>query len=70
MTSRSLILAAYVAVAVAALALETSARRRSEGGGTFGAAVGSGLRHRPVRLLLLAGWLWLGWHLFVRVDWR
>ncbi|MGH2395065.1 MAG: DUF6186 family protein [Candidatus Limnocylindria bacterium] len=28
------------------------------------------LRHRPARILMLAGWLWLGWHIFVRVDWR
>jgi hypothetical protein len=21
-------------------------------------------------LVVLAGWLWLGWHVFVRVDWQ
>jgi hypothetical protein len=68
MTARALILAGYVAIATAALILETSARR---GGpvATFCAALGTALRHRPARLLVLAGWLWLGWHLFVRVDW-
>ena len=69
MTARALLLAGYVLVAVGALVLETSARR---GGSTatFGATLGAVLRHRPVRLVVLTGWLWLGWHLFVRVDWR
>ena len=69
MTARTIILAGYVAVAVGALILETSARR---GGATatFGAALGTVLRHRPARFLVLAGWLWLGWHIFVRVNWR
>ena len=34
------------------------------------AAVSAVLRHRPARLVLLACWLWLGWHVFVRVHWR
>jgi Family of unknown function (DUF6186) len=69
MTARALILAGYVVVAAGALALEVSARR---GGttATFGAALGTMLKHRPARLLMLAGWLWLGWHIFVRVSWR
>jgi hypothetical protein len=69
MTARALTLAGYAAVAVGALILETSARR---GGttATFGATLSTVLRHRPARLLVLAGWLWLGWHIFVRVDWR
>ncbi|MGH2356715.1 MAG: hypothetical protein ACRDGJ_01720 [Candidatus Limnocylindria bacterium] len=24
----------------------------------------------PARWLVLAGWLWVGWHVFVRVHWR
>jgi Family of unknown function (DUF6186) len=24
----------------------------------------------PTRWPLLAAWLWLGWHLFARTDWR
>jgi hypothetical protein len=69
MTARTFILVGYVAIAAGALILETSARR---GGpvATFGATLGTVLRYRPTRLLVLAGWLWLGWHLFVRVDWR
>jgi len=69
MTARTVILAGYVAVAIGALILETSARR---GGPTasFGTTLSTVLRHRPARFLVLAGWLWLGWHIFVRVDWR
>ena len=55
-----LTLAAYAAVVVAAVALEVAARRREA----------AALRIRPVRVALLAGWLWLGWHVFVRVDWQ
>jgi Family of unknown function (DUF6186) len=64
----SLTLAAYAAVVVAAVALEVAARRREAPG--FGAVLAAALRIRPVRVALLAGWLWLGWHVFVRVDWQ
>jgi hypothetical protein len=69
MTTRTLILAGYLAVLVGALVLETAARCRGTPA-TFGIALGAVLRHRPARLLLLTAWLWLGWHVFVRVDWR
>jgi Family of unknown function (DUF6186) len=67
--TRALILGAYTAAVAAAVALEVAARR-SGSIATFGATLSAVLRHRPARLLLLAGWLWLGWHVFVRVDWR
>ncbi len=66
--TRVLTLLGYAVLVVAAIALELTARRR--GGGTFGDALSVALRWWPLRVLLLAGWLWLGWHLFVRVDWR
>jgi hypothetical protein len=68
MTARALILVGYVAVVAGALVLEASARRRGTPT-TFGATSSTVLRYRPARLVVLAGWLWLGWHLFVRVDW-
>ncbi len=37
---------------------------------TLGELVGALATWPPTRWLLLAGWLWLGWHLFVRVGWR
>ena len=33
---------------------------------TLGRAVSGLARRRAGRWLLLAGWLWIGWHLFVR----
>jgi hypothetical protein len=66
--SRTLTLLGYAAVVLAAGALELAARRR-RACATFGEALSAALRHRPVRVLLVAGWLWLGWHIFVRVDW-
>jgi len=67
--TRELILAGYVAVVAAVVALEATARHRGTTA-TFGATLSAVLRRRPARLLLLAGWLWLGWHVFVRVNWR
>ena len=66
--SRFVTLAGYVALVSAAVVLDLSGRRR--GAATFGDALGALLRPWPVRFLVVAGWLWLGWHLFVRVDWR
>ena len=66
--TRPVTLLGYALVLVAAVSLEVAARRR--GSGTFGDALALILRWRPARLVLLAAWLWLGWHLFVRVDWQ
>ena len=59
----------YAVIAVCALALEGAARRSGRLP-TFGDALSAALRRWPLRVLLQAGWLWLGWHLFVRVEWR
>jgi len=67
--TRELILAGYVAVVAADVALEAAERHRGTTA-TLGATLSAVLRRRPARLLLLAGWLWLGWHVFVRVNWR
>ena len=67
--TRAIILAGYVAVVTAAVALEAAARHRGTPA-TLGATFSAVLRHRPARLVLLACWLWLGWHVFVRVDWH
>jgi hypothetical protein len=66
--TRVLTLVSYAVIVVAAVGLEITARRR--GGATLGDALSVALRWWPLRVLLLAGWLWLGWHTFVRVDWR
>ena len=67
--TRLVTLVGYGVIAVCALGLEVVAR----GSGriaTFGQLLDVMLRRWPVRALLLAAWLWLGWHVFVRVDWR
>jgi hypothetical protein len=66
--SRSVTLLGYALLVVSAGGLEVAARRR--GSATFAAALAVTLRSRAARLVLLAAWLWLGWHLFVRVDWQ
>ncbi len=67
--TRLLTLVGYGLVAMAAVALELSARRSGRCA-TFVQALDAALRRWPLRLLLVAGWLWLGWHVFVRVEWR
>ena len=64
-----LTVAGYVVIAVAAVCLEVAARRSSRVA-PFAEALGAALRWWPLRALLWAGWLWLGWHVFVRVHWR
>lgn len=63
--SRSLTLWGYAVIAVAAATYQTAGvlfRRTA----TIGQTV-TRLKFVPAaRLLLLAGWLWLGWHTFVR----
>ena len=53
--------------AAAAVGLQIAARRR--GAATFGDAMAVTLRWSPARIVVLAAWLWLGWHFLVRVDW-
>jgi hypothetical protein len=67
--TRLLTLIGYGVLAGGAVGLELAARR-SRRLATFGDVLDVVLRRWPVRAALLAGWLWLGWHLFVRADWR
>jgi hypothetical protein len=67
--TRLITLAGYAVILTAAVALDVGARLRP-GHATFGEAVAVVLRPWPVRLAVVAAWLWLGWHLLVRVDWR
>lgn len=66
--TRIVTLLGYGSAAVAALALELAARRCGRLA-SFGDVLAAVLRRWPARLAILAAWLWLGWHLFVRVDW-
>jgi hypothetical protein len=63
--SRTVTLWGYAVLAVAALAYQAAGLllRRTV---TLGQAVRRLKRSAAVRPLLLAGWLWLGWHTFIR----
>ena len=64
--TRVAILVSYAVIAGALVLRELLARRR--GGVTFSGFVAALTHWRPTRWALLAAWLWLGWHLFARVD--
>ena len=59
----------FVVLLACGIGLELVGRRRRRFA-TFGQVLTLALRRWPPRLLLQAGWLWIGWHVFVRVDWR
>lgn len=59
----------YGLLLVVGIGFELVARRSSRLP-TFGQVLALALRRWPLRLLLQASWLWVGWHVFVRVDWR
>jgi hypothetical protein len=63
--SRAVTLWGYAVLAVAGVAYEVAGLvfRRTA---TLGQALIRVTRVRAARLLLLAGWLWAGWHTFVR----
>jgi hypothetical protein len=58
----------YLAILVSAVAFEIVARITGRLP-TLGDAVATLNRFRSGRALLLAAWLWAGWHLFVRANW-
>ncbi len=72
--NRGITLAGYVALAAALVLQEVSARRarrthRARRPLTL-AEFAAVVRLSQLRWLLLAGWLWTGWHLFARAHWR
>jgi Family of unknown function (DUF6186) len=69
MTTRTVTLLGYAVLALVGVGLELRARAGHRGA-TLARALAAVGRARPIRALLLVGWLWLGWHLFVRVDWH
>lgn len=63
--SRDLTLAGYAVLLVALACWAVIAHRRHV---SFGQLVAMIAVHRVAKWLLLAGWFWLGWHLFVRAT--
>jgi phosphotransferase system glucose/maltose/N-acetylglucosamine-specific IIC component len=64
--TRAVTLAGYAVLLATAVAIEAAACR-DRGPARFAAVIGALTAHPGTRLLLLAAWLWLGWHLFARV---
>lgn len=56
----------FVVAILALVALELLGRRKIGRIPTLGEWLGYVMRPRAGRVLILAGWLWLGWHYFAR----
>ncbi len=67
--TRAHTLAGYAVIALLAAGYQWSAWR-GQRTATLGRVVSWVATRPPARWLLLGAWLWLGWHLFARVDWR
>ena len=67
--SRTVTLLGYVTFAVVVLAMQLVAHRTRRLP-TFGDALAALTERAVIRSLVLTAWIWLGWHVFVRVDWR
>jgi hypothetical protein len=66
MSARSLTFVGWALLAAAFVVLEARARVRHARFASLGDAVDVVLRSRIGRGIVLLGWLWLGWHVFVR----
>ncbi len=66
MSSRAVTIVGFVAVIAALVTLEILGRRKIALIPTLGEWLGYVMRPRIGRALVLAGWLWLGWHYFAR----
>ena len=65
--TRTVTLAGYAALVAMMIACETVARRTGRVA-TLERAISVLTARRAVRYVVLAGWLWVGWHVFVRVQ--
>ena len=65
--TRVVTVAGFVVLAIAVAGVQVAALRGADVA-TLGTVVRALTRRKPARWLLIAGWLWLGWHLFVRAH--
>jgi hypothetical protein len=65
-TTKAVTVIGFVAVIMALVALELLGRRKIGRIPTLSEWLGYVMRPRSGRALILAGWLWLGWHYFAR----
>jgi hypothetical protein len=68
MSTRAITIAGFVAVITALVVLEVLGRRPGPRIPTIGEWLGYVMRPRAGRVLILLGWLWLGWHYFARLT--
>ncbi|GAC1366894.1 MAG: hypothetical protein NVSMB32_11680 [Actinomycetota bacterium] len=66
MGSREVTTAGYLVLLAAGVILQLLALRRGSGVPTLGAVASRCLRCRAGRLMVVAGWAWLGLHVFAR----
>jgi hypothetical protein len=66
MITRVITIIGFACVISAIVTLELVARRPASRIPTIGEWLGFLMRARAGRLLILLGWLWLGWHYFAR----
>ena len=66
MTARAAIVAGFAAILALAVATDLFARRADSGVRPLSATLAAALRSRGGRVLILAVWLWLGWHFLAR----
>ena len=64
--TRAVTIAGFVVIAIAMVGYEIRARRGD--GATIADVLGMLMRTRVGYVVVLASWLWLGWHVFVRSD--
>jgi hypothetical protein len=66
MTTRVITIIGFCVVIAALVVLEIIARRPGSRVPVLGEWLGYLMRPKAGRFLLLAGWVWLGWHYFSR----
>jgi Family of unknown function (DUF6186) len=66
MVTRVITIIGFAALILVLFVLEFLARRKDSRIPTLGDWLGYVMRPKAGRLLILLGWLWLGWHYFSR----
>lgn len=66
MSDRAITVIGFVGIIAVLVVLEILARRKIGRIPTLGVWLGFVMRRPAGRALILAGWLWLGWHYFAR----
>jgi hypothetical protein len=66
MSDRTITVIGFVVMIALLVGLETLARRKIGRIPTLGEWLGFVMRRPAGRAVILAGWLWLGWHYFAR----